>query len=121
MKILMVDDDNELTKAMESALSSFDHDVRTANDPRKGLELIKEQNYDLVFLDLSMPELSGVDIINYLAKKGILKEKKIVILTASAVNEKELKHLVDLGAHSTLQKPVDIDVILDKIEEVDSS
>ncbi len=121
MKILIVDDDVESTKALETALTSFDHDIQTTNDPRKGLELIKEKNYDLVFLDLAMPEFSGIDIINYLAKKGTIKEKKIVIFTASSINEKQLKHLIDLGAHSAIRKPVDIDAILAKIEEVGSS
>ena len=121
MKILMVDDDSELTKAVETALSSFDHDIRTTNDPREGLELIKEKNYGLVLLDLSMPECSGCDIIEDLAKDGTIKEKKIVIMTASAVNDKELTRLIDLGAHSALRKPVDVDALLDKIEEVSSS
>ena len=121
MKILIVDDDIELTKAVETALTSFDHDIQTTNDPRKGLELIKEKNYDLIFLDLAMPEFSGVDIINYLVKKGTIKEKKIVIFTASAINDKQLKNLIDLGAHSFLRKPVDIDALIDKIEEVRSS
>ena len=121
MKILMVDDDKELTKAVEAALSSFDHDIQTTNDPRAGLKLIREQNYDLILLDLSMPEYTGCDIIENLANNGTIKEKKIVIMTASAVSEKELEHLIDLGAHSTLQKPVDVDALLDKIEEVDSS
>jgi len=44
-----------------------------------------------------------------------------VIMTASAANDDELKHLVELGVHSFLRKPVDIDAILDKIEEVSSS
>ena len=121
MKILIVDDDIELTKAVETALTSFDHDIQTTNDPRKGLELIKEKNYDLIFLDLAMPDFSGVDIVNYLAKDGTIKEKKIVILTASVVKEEELKNLLDLGVHSVLQKPVEIDALLDKIEEVGSS
>jgi len=121
MKILIVDDDIELTKAVETALTSFDHDIQTTNDPRNGLELIKEKNYDLIFLDLAMPEFSGVDIVNDLAKEGTIKEKKIVIFTASSINEKQLKHLIDLGAHSALRKPVDVDALLDKIEEIGSS
>ena len=121
MKILIVDDDVELVKAVESTLSSVGHDVKFTNEPREGLKLIREQIHDLVFLDLSMPEFSGIDIINNLAEENILKEKKIVVMTASAVNEEELKHLVDLGVHSILQKPVDIDALLDKIEEIGSS
>jgi CheY-like chemotaxis protein len=121
MKILIVDDDVELTKAVVSTISSVGHDVQFANEPKEGLKLIKEQSHDVVFLDLSMPEFSGIDIIENLAKDGTIKEKKIVIMTASAANEDELKKLVDLGVHSVLRKPVDIDTLLDKIEEVNSS
>jgi len=121
MKILIVDDDVELVKAVKSTLSSVGHEVQSTNEPREGLKLIREQNYDLVFLDLSMPEFSGIDIINNLAKDDIVKENKIVIMTASAVNDEELKNMINLGVHSVLRKPVDIDTLLDKIEEIGSS
>ena len=121
MKILMVDDDVEITKAVQAIITTTGHDFQFTNDPRDGLKLIREQNHDMVFLDLSMPELSGIDIVNDLAKDDTIKEKKIVVMTASAANEEELKNLVDLGVHSVLRKPVDIDAILDKIEEVSSS
>jgi len=121
MKILIVDDDIELVKAVESTLSSVGHDVQFTNEPREGLKLIREQNNDLVFLDLSMPEFSGIDIVKNLAEDDTIKEKKIVVMTASAVHEEELKHLMDLGVHSILRKPVDIDALLDKIEEIGSS
>jgi len=121
MKILIVDDDVELTKAAQSAISSFGHDVQCANDPKVGLKLIREQKHDMVLLDLSMPEFSGVDIIENLAEGGKIKQKNIVIITASAANEEELQKLMDSGVHSVLRKPVDIDAILDKIEEISSS
>jgi DNA-binding response OmpR family regulator len=121
MKILIVDDDVELTKAVASAVKIAGHDVQVTNDSREGMNLIREQNHDMVFLDLSMPEFSGVDIINDLAKDGTIKEKKIVIMTASSVDEDELKHLEDLGVHSCLRKPVTLDILLDKIAEVSSS
>jgi len=121
MKILIVDDDVELTKAVESTLTSVGHEVQSTNEPREGLKLIRECANDLVFLDLSMPEFSGIDIIKNLAEDDIIKEKKIVVMTASAVHDDELKNLVDLGVHSVLRKPVDIDALLDKIEEVGSS
>jgi len=121
MKILIVDDDVELTKALESTITSVGHDVQCANDPKEGLRLIREQKHDLVLLDLSMPEFSGVDIIETLVEDGKIKLKNIVIITASAANDEELQKLMDSGVHSVLRKPVDIDAILDKIEEVSSS
>ncbi len=121
MKILIIDDDVELTKALESTITTAGHDTQSTNEPREGLKLIKEQKHDMVFLDLSMPEFSGVDIIENLAKDGKIKQKNIVIITASAANEEELQKLMDSGVHSVLRKPVDIDTLLDKIEEVGSS
>jgi len=121
MKILMVDDDVEITKAVEAIVTSMGHDFQFTNDPKEGLKLIREQNQDMVFLDLSMPEVSGIDIVNDLAKDGTIKRKKIVVMTASASGDEELDGLVDLGIHSFLRKPVDIDAVLDKIEEVSSS
>ncbi len=44
-----------------------------------------------------------------------------MIITASAVNDEELKNMINLGVHSVLRKPVDIDILLDKIEEISSS
>jgi len=82
MKILIVDDDVELTKAVESTITTAGHDAQCTNDPREGLKLIREQNHDMVFLDLSMPEFSGIDIVNDLAQDGTIKEKKIVVMTA---------------------------------------
>ena len=120
MKILIVDDDVELTKALESTITSVGHDVQCTNDPKEGLRLIREQKHDMVLLDLSMPEFSGVDIIENL-EDGKIKLKNIVIITASAANDEGLQKLMDSGVHSVLRKPVDIDAILDKIEEVSSS
>ncbi len=121
MKILIVDDDVEITKAVRDVVKMAGHDFQSSNDPREGLKLIREQDQDMVFLDLSMPEFSGIDIIKNLAKDGKIKEKKIVVLTASAVGDEELDGLVELGIHSFLKKPVDIDAILDKIDEIGSS
>ncbi len=121
MKILMIDDDVEITKAVQAIITTTGHDFQFTNDPRDGLKLIREQDQDMVILDLSMPEVSGIDIVNDLAKDGTIKRKKIVVMTASASGDDELKHLVELGVHSFLRKPVGIDAILDKIEEVGSS
>lgn len=121
MKILMIDDDIEITKAVETLITSVGHDFQYTNDPREGLKLIREQNQDMIIMDLSMPEFSGIDIVHDLVKDGKIKEKKIVVMTASAAGDEELEGLVDLGVHSFLKKPVDIDAILDKIEEISSS
>jgi len=121
MKILIVDDDVESTKALGSIITSIGHDVQFTNDPKVGLKLIREQTNDIVFLDLAMPEFSGADIIENLTENDKTKLKNIVIITASSVNDEELDRLMNLGVHSVLRKPVDIDALIDKIKEVGSS
>jgi len=121
MKILIVDDDVEVTKALENIITSVGYDVQFTNDPKVGLKLIREQTNDIVFLDLAMPEFSGADIIKNLTENDKIKLKNIVIITGSATNDEEFQTLMDSGVHSILRKPLDIDVILDKIEELGSS
>ncbi len=121
MKILIVDDDVELTNSLESTITTGGHDAQSANDPKVGLKLIRDEKHDVVFLDLSMPELSGVDIIANLVEDDKIKLENIVIITASVTNDKELQKLIDSGVHSILRKPLDINALLDKIEEVGSS
>jgi len=121
MKILIIDDDVELTKALENIIISIGHDVQCENDPKVGLKLIREQTNDMVLLDLAMPEFSGVDIVENLTEDDKIKLKNIVIITASATNDEELQRLMDLGVHSILRKPIGIDDIIDKIEEIGSS
>jgi len=121
MKILMIDDDVEVTKALEKIIKSVGHDVQFTNDPKEGLKLIKEQNNDMVLMDLAMPEFSGADIIENLTENDKIKLKNIVIITGSATNDEELQELTDSGIHSVLRKPIGIDDIIDKIEELGSS
>jgi len=121
MKILIVDDDVETTKALENIITSLGHDVQFTNYPKVGLKLIKEQTNDIVLLDLAMPEFSGADIIENLTENDKIKLKNIVIITGSATDDEDLQELIDSGIHSVLRKPIGIDDIIDKIEEIGSS
>ncbi len=121
MKILIVDDDVESTKALGSIITNIGHDLQFTNDPKVGLKLIREQTNDMVLMDLAMPEFSGADIIENLTENDKIKLKNIVIITGSATNDEVLQKLTDSGIHSILRKPIGIDDIIDKIEELGSS
>jgi len=85
-----------------------------------GLEEIRNGNYDLVLLDLSMPEFSGLDVIDALEKEDLIKKQKIVLFTASPPSDEEIKSLLARGLHSIIKKPLDVDVLLEHIEKIDS-
>jgi len=120
MKILGIDDNEDLLNLCEIALGSEGHEYTGINSGREGLQTIKDKKFDIVLLDLSMPDFSGVDVIDALAKEGIIKKQKIVIFTASSATEKEYGPLLEKGAHSILKKPVDVDELLETVKKIAS-
>ncbi len=120
MKILGIDDNEDLLNLCEIALSSDGHEYTGINNGKEGLEAIKNEKFDIVLLDLSMPDFSGVDVVDALVKDGLMNKQKIIIFTASSATEKEYAPLLEKGAHSILKKPLDIDVLLETIHKIAS-
>ena len=120
MKILGIDDNEDLLNLCEIALSSEGHEYTAIDNGREGLQAIKDKKFDLVLLDLSMPDFSGVDVIDALVKEGIMKKQKIVIFTASSATEKEYGPLLEKGAHSIIKKPLDVDELLETVKKIAS-
>ena len=117
MKILGIDDNEDLLQLSEIALTTAGHEYAGVNNGKEGLELIREQQFDVVLLDLSMPDFSGLDVLDALEKDGISNKQKIVVFTPSPPSDEHKKTLVEKGVHSILIKPLDVDVLLDHIEK----
>ncbi len=120
MKILGIDDNEDLLNLCEIALSSEGHEYTAIDNGREGLQAIKDKKFDLVLLDLSMPDFSGVDVIDALVKEGIIDKQKVVIFTASSATEKEYGPLLEKGAHSIIKKPLDVDELLETVKKIAS-
>ncbi len=61
-RILVIDDEPQITRVLRAALSAQGYDVRTANDPEEGLQVFRDWPPDLVMTDLMMPGMSGVEV-----------------------------------------------------------
>lgn len=118
LNVLIIDDNDQITKMISSFLDMSNHECTVVNDGKEGLELIKTNQYDSIILDLAMPEFDGYAILNTLAKEDPAQLPKIIILTASSISMETVKKFKDLGISSCLQKPVDIDQLLAKIKSV---
>jgi len=121
LKILIVDDNEQITKMLTTFLELKQHICTIANDGKEGLELIKENNSDVVLLDLAMPEFDGYAVIKDLEDNNLLKDRKIIVFTASTITQEELDNLVVRGVKSYILKPIDIDTLLSKIIETANS
>lgn len=122
MNILGIDDNEDILKLLDTVITSKGHDFMQAHNGKDGLKLIEEQNFDVILLDLAMPEFSGIDVVESLKKNNKLKENKIIIFTASSATDKEIDVLLQYeGITSCIRKPADINMLIKKIEEVAKS
>jgi len=120
MKILGIDDNQDLLELCEVTLSSEGHEFTGINNGKEGLQAIKDKKFDAVLLDLAMPDFSGADVIDALVKEGIMKKQKVIIFTASSATEQEYGPLLEKGAHSILKKPLDIDDLIETVKKIAS-
>jgi len=120
MKILGIDDNEDLLNLCDIALSSDGHEYTGINNGKEGLDAIKNEKFDIVLLDLSMPDFSGEDVINALAKDGLMNKQKVVVFTAMTPEKDVIDQFLEKGVHSVLKKPVEPDVLLDFIHKIES-
>lgn len=121
MRILIIDDSHEIVELFVKVLTTVGHEVVSSYDGREGLEKIELGRFDLVFLDIAMPDFSGLDVIDGLIKSGKIGQSAVVLFTASSITDAEVAELVKKGVHSCLRKPVRMEALFEKIEEVSHS
>ena len=120
MKILGIDDNEDLLSLCEITLTSEGHEYTGINNGKEGVQAIKDKKFDLLLLDLSMPEFSGMDVIDALVKEDIIKKQKVVIFTATSPTKEEVEVFLEKGAHSVLKKPLDPDDLAEFIHKIES-
>jgi CheY-like chemotaxis protein len=120
MKILGIDDNEDLLQVCEVVLNSDGHEYTGIDNGKEGLELIRDEKFDVVLLDLSMPDITGQDVVSALVKDGIMNKQKVVVFTATTPTKKEIDLFLEKGAHSVLQKPVDPDTLLEFVNKLES-
>jgi len=119
MNILQIDDNLDITKLVKTVLESSGHQFTSVDNGKEGLQLMRDNKYDVVLLDLSMPGISGMEVIADLAKDGIIDKQKIVLFTASSVRDDEITESIQKGVHSCIRKPVDIDTLIEKMDKIE--
>lgn len=120
MRVLVIDDSPDINDLLVKILSTMGHEVVSRDSGREGLKLIKAEPFDAVFLDIAMPDFSGLDVIDELERNGDVRKYNIVLFTASSITDAEVDELVKRGVHSCLRKPVTIDNLFGKLQEIQS-
>ena len=120
-KILIVDDEVHIKMLLEQTLEEledeFSVELFTASDGEEGLEFIRTERPDLVFLDIMMPKMNGYEVCRIVMEDESLKDVKIILLTAKG-QEVDRKQGLELGAKMYMTKPFDPDEILKVSKEL---
>ncbi len=119
MKLLLIDDNKDITTMFSKYFTQKGHSCSICNNAQNGLNMITTGQYDVVLLDLAMPEFSGTDIVDALYKSGKIAKLNIVALTASSISVDNEEHLKKMGVRSVLKKPIDPDELLDYLRQFD--
>jgi len=115
LKMLCVDDHEDLRKSLTQQFTNEDFDVDTAEDGDVALEKIKANHYDIVLMDLKMPKMSGKAVLIEMRKLN--KNPYVIMLTG--VDDVSIAHeCVRLGAKDYVQKPYDPEELLHVVIKV---
>ncbi|AFS80498.1 response regulator receiver modulated diguanylate cyclase [Candidatus Nitrosopumilus koreensis AR1] len=118
MKILVIDDTEDILDLISVHLTAAGHEVITANNGHKGIEMIKTGTFDVVLLDIAMPEFSGLNVIDALEKEGLINTTKVLIITASEMSSTKLTNLMQRGVKAWMRKPINFDILLDRLKNI---
>jgi two-component system, OmpR family, copper resistance phosphate regulon response regulator CusR len=112
MRILLVEDEQKLAKALQDGLQNDQYRVDTAHTGEEGFYLIETQSFDLVILDVMLPGRSGIEILGTMRQRGI--KTPVLMLTAKDTVEDRVLGL-DRGADDYLVKPFAFSELLARI------
>lgn len=124
IKILVVDDDPDIIEVLEVLLEGEGYEVVAAHDGEEGLVRIKEENPDLVILDLLMPKLDGYGVCKTLQDPRWSRWKDVPIIVLTSVSEDvsqrryELETGVRMDVDDYIEKPIDPDVVLERVHKI---
>lgn len=114
IEVLLIEDDQEIVDILSSYLPKYGMKVIGYNNPLSALESLKIDNYDIIILDLSLPEMDGLEVCKIISKKYNIP---IIISTArSDVSDRVVG--LELGADDYLPKPYDIRELVARIQSV---
>ena len=120
LKLLIVDDESHIRSLIEQSLEELEDngvDFFTAENGEQALEIIKTENPQLVFLDVMMPKMNGMEVCRRVKKELQMEDVYIVLLTAKGQELDRMKGQ-EVGADVYITKPFSPDALLKKAREV---
>ncbi len=116
-RVLVVDDEADVTELLEYKLKQAGFLVRTVNDPLRVLGLARDLRPEVIVLDVMMPELNGLQLLKMIRSDALLKDTPVLFLTAKGETDDRLKGLQG-GADDYVAKPFDAREVVLRIQSL---
>src|SRR5947209_13967353 len=110
-RILVVDDEPQITRVLRTTLSSHGYEIRVANDAEAGLDVVTDWPPELIITDLSMPNMTGVELTRRVRAKS---EIPIIVLSVRGEERSKIEAL-DAGADDYVTKPFNMNELLARV------
>jgi CheY-like chemotaxis protein len=105
--VLIIDDNEAVTDVVKLMLQSSGYNCTIANSAKNSFDIIRKSRFDLILLDVAMPEFNGIDLLKQLKGSNILHHNRIVFFSASAFTDEEMADLMQqYGVLDYIRKPV---------------
>ena len=109
MKILIIDDERSIRNSLKEILMDEGYDVDVAENGVQGLTMVEKEKYDVIFCDIKMPEMDGIEVLDKLIQMGV--DAAIVMISGHGDIDTAVE-CIKKGAFDFIQKPLDLNRIL---------
>lgn len=123
MKILIIDDDASAATTLKALLMSQDgFEIEIAHSGKNGLEMMRSSAFDLLILDVMMPDFSGIDVCKAMAQDEKIKNTPVLVASALPIASQELAELLDqfrtlVRVKGIVEKPFVLEDLIEKINK----
>jgi len=115
LKVLVVDDENDIVEVIQDRLEAYGFTVATAGNGLEALKKLSMERFDGIFLDVKMPEMGGIEALEQIRKRDT--KIPIIIITSSTTRDAAIEAMAK-GANEYVLKPFEWEELKAKIEKV---
>ena len=117
MRVLLIEDDSAVAQSIELMLKSESFNVYTTDLGEEGVDLGKLYDYDIILLDLNLPDMGGIEILQRVKENIHLKSTPVVVLTTTD-DSQEIRRCYELGCNVYVTKPVNYESFANAIRQL---
>ncbi len=108
-KILVIDDEKSIRRTLKDILEFEEYEVQLAEDGKSGLEMALKDSFDVIFCDIKMPRMDGMEVLQKLQENGV--EAQVIMISGHG-NIETAVDSIKMGAYDFIEKPLDLNRIL---------